>query len=71
MKLAQNQIWQTAEQSFRIVKLERLAVHYKVLSDLPDAKGTHHHVSKKAFCRLIKSATLVEPTPVPRVTEKE
>lgn len=61
MKLAQNQIWQTEDHSFRIVKLERLAVQYKVLSDSPDAKGTHHHVTKKEFCRLIKSATLLQP----------
>lgn len=59
MKLAQNQTWKTEGQCFRIVKLERLAVHYKALSDHPDARGTHHHVTKKEFCRLIKSATLV------------
>lgn len=59
LKLAQSQIWKLGNSYLRIVKLERLAVEYK---DMPSPKtplGTHHKLTKKEFCRLIKDATLV------------
>ena len=59
MKLAQNQVWQQGEVYLRIVQLERLEVRYKLLTNLLRGEGQHHHVSKKEFCRLIKSATLL------------
>jgi hypothetical protein len=31
------------------------------MRDLLTREGTHHHVTKKQFCRLIKNATLLEP----------
>jgi len=59
LKLAQSQIWKLGNSYLRIVKLERLAVEYK---DMPSPKtqlGTHHKLTKKEFCRLIKDATLL------------
>ena len=44
----------------RIVKLERMAVDYKVIpEEVPDVdpvEGVRHSVTKKEFCRLIKGA---------------
>ena len=60
MKLQQGQIWQVGEQFLGIVHLERLEVKYKAFRDLTTRDGTHHHVTKKEFCRLIKNATLVK-----------
>jgi len=62
MKLRQGQIWKVGEQFLRIVHLERLEVEYKAVSDLANREGTHHHVTKKEFCRQIKNATLVKDT---------
>ena len=59
MKLQQSQIWKQGEQYFRIVKLERLAVEFKMMNSPNTKKGTHQHLTKKEFCRLIKSATLL------------
>jgi len=58
LKLQQDQIWKTADGYLRIVRLERLSVAYKSLQDLATRDGTHHEVTKKEFCRLIKSAEL-------------
>ena len=56
MKLHQNQLWRQGADLYRIVHLERLTVDYKKLDpDDPEA-GTHHQLSKKEFCRLIKGA---------------
>jgi hypothetical protein len=41
------------------VRLERLEVQYKAIRNLLSGEGTHHHVSKKEFSRLIKAATLL------------
>jgi len=60
MKLRQGQIWKVGEQFLRIVHLERLEVRYKAVNDLANRQGTHHHVTKKEFCRLMKNATLVK-----------
>jgi hypothetical protein len=60
MKLRQNQLWRSGDEHYRIVRLERLSVDYKTV-DLNDPEGgTHHTVTKKEFCRLIKGATEVE-----------
>lgn len=59
MKLQQSQVWKQGETFFRIVRLERLEVEYKSMTSPNTKKGTHHHASKKEFCRLIKGATLL------------
>jgi hypothetical protein len=59
VKLAQNQVWKSDHEYLRIVRLERLEVQYKSIKNLLAARGTHHHVSKKEFSRLIKGATLL------------
>jgi hypothetical protein len=59
MKLEQNQVWKQGGEYYRIVQLERLEVRYKTVLDFGTGEGTHHHVSKKEFCRLIKDATLL------------
>ncbi len=60
MKLEQNQLWRNGESLYRIVHLERLSVDYKEL-DMKDPEiGTHHSVSKKEFCRLIKGGKVVD-----------
>jgi hypothetical protein len=59
LKLKQGQLWKTGDRYLRIVHLERLEVKYKEMSDPASVEGTHHHVSKKEFCRLLKGATLV------------
>ncbi len=61
MKLAQGQIWKKGENHYRIVKWARLAIEYKLVTDLETGQGDLHQVSKKEFCRLIKGAELVDP----------
>jgi hypothetical protein len=61
MKLEQGQIWKQGEDYLRIVKLERLAVEYKAMRDPATKEGKMHQVTKKEFCRLIKTAALVPP----------
>lgn len=60
MKLRQNQLWRQGETLYRIVQLERLTVDYKQLDMRDPEVGTHHSVSKKEFCRLIKGAEEVD-----------
>ncbi len=60
MKLHQNQLWQQGQDLYRIVHLERLSVDYKKVDPLDPEAGTHHHVTKKEFCRLIKGAVEVK-----------
>jgi hypothetical protein len=59
LKLQQSQVWKQGEIYLRIVRVERLEVDYKEMNRPNTKKGTHHHVSKKEFCRLIKGATLM------------
>jgi hypothetical protein len=59
--LQQNQLWKNGDELIRIVNLERLAVDYKIIKDLETKEGTHHRLSKKEFCRLIRKATLMNP----------
>ena len=65
MKLRQGQIWKHGAEYIRLVRLERLQVEYKSTTDLAAKKGTHHQVSKKEFCRLIKKAVLLAPAESP------
>ena len=66
MKLKQGQIWQRGEEYLRIVTLQRLAVEYKSMMDPKSKDGTHHHATKKEFCRLLKGAVLLAPAEIPR-----
>ena len=59
MKLAQNQVYRKDGAYIRIVELDRREVQYKAVTNLLTREGTHHRVSKKEFCRLIKGATLL------------
>jgi hypothetical protein len=60
LKLQQGPVWKAGDEFLRIVDLQRLEVKYKATKDLSGDEGTHHHVTKKQFCRLIKGATLLE-----------
>lgn len=59
IKLAQNQVYRRGDEYIRIVELDRREVQYKAVTNLLTREGTHHRVSKKEFCRLIKGATLL------------
>ena len=59
LRLAQNQVWRQGDRYFRIVRLERLVVQYKEMRDFGTGAGTHHEVSKKEFCRLIRGGHLL------------
>ena len=61
MKLLQGQIWQNGAEYIRIVRLERLQVEYKTMTDFVTREGARHTVTKKEFCRLIKKAQLLSP----------
>jgi hypothetical protein len=63
LKLQQGQVWKHGDEFIRIVHLERLEVGYKVVTNLKSGEGKHYHTSKKDFCRLLKSATLLGPKP--------
>ena len=60
MKLHQNQLWEQGPDLYRIVQVNRLEVEYKKLDPSDTTKGTHHKVTKKEFCRLIKGAVEVK-----------
>ena len=51
------------------MRLERLAVEYKQMKNLVTREGKHFQVSKKEFCRLVKTATLLSPEEI-RTAEK-
>ena len=59
MKLKQGQVWKLDEQYVRITQLERLKVGYKSMKNLATREGHPVELSKKEFCRLIKTATLL------------
>ena len=67
MNLQQGQVWKRGGEYLRIVRLERFAVDYKSLIDPHSRNGTHHHSSKKEFCRLLKGATLFSAASPPSV----
>jgi hypothetical protein len=59
MKLCQGQTWKRGEVYFRIARLERLSVEYKLIDNLITKEGIHHKATKKEFCRLIQNAVLM------------
>ena len=59
MRLQQNQLWRGEDFSIRITRLERLAVGYFLTRDETPQKYTRHQATKKEFCRLLKTCTLV------------
>jgi hypothetical protein len=59
IKLQQDQVWKRGEEYLRILHLERLEVEYKSVKSLTTRVGTRHHVSKKDFCHLLKTAHLM------------
>ena len=59
IKLQQDQVWKRGDEYLRILHLERLEVEYKVVKSLTTREGTFCHVSKKDFCRLLKTAHLM------------
>ncbi len=61
IKLQQGQVWKQGDSFLRIVRLARLEVEYKSITDIVTREGTRHHVTKKEFCRLLKGATLLPP----------
>ena len=65
IKLRQGQIWKKGEEYLRIVRLERLDVEYKSMTDPATKDGTHLRISKKEFCRLLKNAELLTPQKAP------
>ena len=62
MKLEQGQVWVKDSMYYRIVQLERKAVEYKEMINEVSVHGTHRYATKKDFCRLIKGATVMEPS---------
>lgn len=70
IKLRQAQVWKLGENFLRIVRLERLEVEYKLTTTLNAKKGTHHTVSKKEFCRLIKPAELLSGSQSPAASNE-
>jgi len=70
MKLNQGQVWKNGDEYIRIVKLERLKVAYKSQMNLATRDGPHHETSQKEFCRLIKNATLVPLSEIPKREEE-
>jgi hypothetical protein len=59
LRLRQGQVWKLGDEFIRIVDLERLEVGYKLMKNLESGEGSHHRISKKDFCRLLKAATLL------------
>jgi len=70
MKLAQGQVWKNGAQYLRITQLERLKVGYKEFTNLASRDGHHREVTKKEFCRLIKTAKLLTAVEVLEASAK-
>ena len=62
LKLRQGQVWKIGEVFIRIVRLERLEVGYLTSHQLKPGEGKHRVATKKEFCRLLKTATLILTT---------
>jgi len=71
LKLRQGQIWKHDDEFIRIVKLERLEVGYMTFKKIKPGAGQHHHTSKKDFCRLLKSCTLLDQKPTRKISVAE
>ena len=72
LKLKQGQVWTRGDALIRIVRVERLAVGYKLFKDGRDGESEHQNLSKKEFCRLLKGEGFLEekarvkpPVPLP------
>jgi len=59
LKLQQDQIWKIDAGFLKITRLERLAVGYKFFASLTERRGIPREATKKHFCRLIKTGTLL------------
>lgn len=70
MKLQQNQVWRQGDRFLRIVQLQRMSVDYKLMQGPAMKEGTHHHATKKEFCRLLKGATLLSVTELQSMTRR-
>jgi hypothetical protein len=70
LKLRQGQLWKHGAEFIRIVKLERLEVEYLTFKKLKSGAGQPQHTSKKDFCRLLKSCTLLDPKRATPATSK-
>lgn len=70
MKLNQAQVWKCADRYLRIVQVERLEVGYKSLDKLSKGDGLHLKATKKEFCRMVKTATLLTPEQVLELSAK-
>ena len=69
MKLRQGQIWKQDDHYIRTIRVERLAVEYKILEHLETKVGVRRLATKKEFCRLLKSAVLLSPAGATRATD--
>ncbi len=69
MKLCQGQTWKRGDTYFRIAKLDRLSVDYKLIENLTTKEGGHHRATKKEFCRLIKNAVLMTAREVSEIRD--
>jgi hypothetical protein len=65
MKLRQGQIWQQAAEFIHIVQVDRRQVQFKVKKEPAARGGTLRTLSKKEFCRLLKTAVLIAPAELP------
>ncbi|MBI5800676.1 MAG: hypothetical protein HZA92_08110 [Verrucomicrobia bacterium] len=65
LKLQQGQVWKRGDAFLRIVRLERLKVDYKTTSSPAIKGGIVHQVTKKEFCRMLKTAVLLPSAPAP------
>ncbi len=61
MKLEQGQIWKREGDYLRIVEWARMSIVYKTMTDPAAKTGETHAVTKKEFCRLVKTAQLMTP----------
>jgi hypothetical protein len=61
LRLQQDQIWKIDAGYLKIVRLERLAVGYLFFKSLTERRGVHRDATKKHFCRLIKTGSLLTP----------
>ena len=59
MKLQQGQIWKKDYVYLRIIECERLSVKYKEMGKPYSKEGEMHQVTKKEFCRMLKTAELL------------
>lgn len=62
--MRQGEVWQREGEFLRVIRVERLAVEYKAMKSLAAKTGTLHKVTKKEFCRLLKTAELLPPVGV-------